>query len=232
MTDPRSSFDDLFNDPRHAADYADGPARFMPGYFDVQRMASVLIRERISEKASILVHGSGGGLELETFAKQNPGWSFVGVDPAKAMLDAAAARLEPVKDRIHLHHGYINDAPKGPFDAATSLLTLHFLERELRRETISQIRERLKPGAPFIAVHCSFSQVPEEKERVLLRHRACAIAGGVAPDVAEQGRAAIANDMPILDPDTDVRILRDAGFDDVHEFYSAFTWRGWVGYAA
>ena len=29
----------------------------------------------------------------------------------------------------------------------------------------------------------------------------------------------------------DEAILRDAGFTDVTPFYSAFTFRGWVGYA-
>ncbi|MEM6912582.1 MAG: class I SAM-dependent methyltransferase [Pseudomonadota bacterium] len=221
----------MFNDPSHAAEYADRPAQFMPGYHDVHRMVGVLIGECSSDEANVLVHGAGGGLELEAFAKSNPGWTFTGVEPAKPMLDEAAKRLGPLTERIVLHHGYIDDAPEGPFDAATSLLTLHFLDPKSRQDTVTNIVRRLKPGAPFIAVHCSFPQSPEHRDTWLLRHRACAIAGGADPDLAEQGRAAIEQSLPILDPHDDLGILTGAGLVNVTEFYAAFTWRGWVGYA-
>jgi tRNA (cmo5U34)-methyltransferase len=37
--------------------------------------------------------------------------------------------------------------------------------------------------------------------------------------------------VPILTPDQDREILRKAGFTDITEFYTAFTFRGWVAYA-
>ncbi|MEL7548171.1 MAG: class I SAM-dependent methyltransferase, partial [Pseudomonadota bacterium] len=151
---------DLFDDPGHAVDYADGPATFVPGLDALHRMASVLIRETAASDAHILVHGAGGGLELEAFAVENSDWRFVGVDPAKPMLDAARDRLGALNDRVMLHHGYAEDAPTGPFDAATSFLTLHFLNAIERQKTVSEIVSRLKPGAPFITVHCSFPQDP------------------------------------------------------------------------
>jgi len=231
MTEGTTLFQALFEDPEHAAQYADGPAQFMPGYFDVHRMTNVLLRERTEDNAHVLVHGAGGGLELEAFANRNPQWSFTGVEPAQPMLDEASRRLGPLNERVALHHGYIDDAPAGPFDAATSLLTLHFLDAEARKATVSQIVRRLKPGAPFIAVHCSFTQSPEARRLWLHRHRECAVAGGADPVKAEQGRASIDEKLPVLDPETDARLLGEAGLRDVTEFYAAFTWRGWVGYA-
>ncbi|MEM9840817.1 MAG: class I SAM-dependent methyltransferase [Pseudomonadota bacterium] len=225
------TFKALFNDPDHAARYADGPTRFMPGYDSVQRMASVLIRERTGENAHVLVHGAGGGAEIGTFAQLNPRWTFTGVEPARAMLDQAIAFLGPLKDRVAMHHGYIDDAPDGPFDAATSLLTLHFIEEEARSETVSQIIRRLKPGAPFVTVHCSFPQIGPLRDEWLLRHRAFTITGGTPAEVAEKGRADLDERIPVLNPSTDEAILRNAGLTEVTEFFSAFTWRGWVGYA-
>ncbi len=66
------------------------------------------------------------------------------------MLAVAAATLGPLTSRTNLHAGYIDSAPEGPFDAATCLLTLHFIALEERRRTLKEVRRRLKPGAPFV----------------------------------------------------------------------------------
>lgn len=203
----------------------------MPGFHDVQHMTNVLIRERAPAKAHVLVHGAGGGLELEAFANANPDWTFTGVDPALPMLEEARKRLVENTKRAQLHHGYIDTAPTGPFDAATSLLTLHFLDADARRDTVRQIVQRLKPGAPFIAVHTSIDSDPERRRLCMSRYAGFAVSLGVDPDMASAARDAVAGSVPILDPETDAAILRDAGLIEVTEFYSAFTWRGWVGYA-
>lgn len=231
MNDTSEPFVEIFKDPEHAAQYADGPAKFMPGFESVHRMAGVLIREFAPPDARVLAHGAGGGLEIEAFARENPEWTFLGVDPAKAMLEAAEARLGDLSERVELHHGYADDAPAGPFDAATSFLTLHFIEATERQRTVAEIVRRLKPGAPFITAHCSFPQDPAHRERWLARHREFTIASGVDPDLAEQGRKDISESLAVLDPETDEKILRDAGLSEVTQFYSAFTWRAWVGRA-
>lgn len=231
MTDDANPFLEMFEDPEKAAGYAEGPAKFMPGFCDVHLMAGVLIRERVPKNAHILVHGAGGGLELEAFAQENPDWNLTGVDPAKPMLIEAERRLGELNDRVTLHHGFIDDAPEGPFDAATSLLTLHFLDAGARRKTVSEIVRRLKPGAPFIAAHCSFSQQPEERKIWLTRYKEFAVASGADADMAENARAAVAKSAPLLDPGADEKVLLEAGLRGVTQFYSAFTWRGWVGHA-
>ncbi len=222
-------FVDIFKDTEHAAQYADGPARFVPGFHSLHRMAGVLIREFAPADAHILVHGAGGGLELEALATENPGWTFVGVDPAKPMLDEARARLGDLNDRIELHHGYAEDAPKGPFDAATSFLTLHFLDAAERKKTVSDIVRRLKPGSPFITAHCSFPQDHEHREAWMTRHREFTVASGVDFEAAEKGRKDLAENLEVFDPEVDEQILREAGLSDVTLFYAAFTWRGWFG---
>lgn len=222
---------DLFDDPGHAVNYADGPAKFVPAFRSLHSMATVLIRETAPSNAHILVHGAGGGLELEAFAVENPDWRFVGVDPAKPMLDAARVRLGDLNDRVKLHRGYAEDAPNGPFDAATSFLTLHFLNAIERQKTVSEIVYRLKPGAPFITVHCSFPQDPKIRAVWLTRHREFVISSGVAPEDAEAARKSISENLEAFDPELDEQILVNAGLKDVTMFYSAFTWRGWLGRA-
>lgn len=224
-------FIEMFNNPEQAATYADGPAKFVPGFADVHRMATVLLGERVSEQATVLVHGAGGGLELDAFARANPGWTFLGVDPAEAMIEQAKARLKYAEARVRFHCGLIDDAPLGPFDAATSLLTLHFLEQDERQRTVREIVHRLKPGAPFIAVHCSFPQSGSERDAWLGRYQAFAVASGADPDMAATARKSVSESIALLDPEQDEEVLRRAGLQNVALFYSAFTWRGWVGYA-
>src|SRR3546814_7647379 len=73
-------------------------------------------------------------------------------------------------------------APAGPFDGATCLLTLHFLDTEERIRTAAEIRKRLKPGAPFVAAHGSFPQGAGTRDRWLDRYASYAIASGGDPE--------------------------------------------------
>ncbi|MEM7458400.1 MAG: class I SAM-dependent methyltransferase [Pseudomonadota bacterium] len=232
MSNPtQNPFIEMFDDPDRAANYAHGPAKFMPGFADVHKMTSVLLRERVTDEAHVLVHGAGGGLELDAFARANPHWTFVGVDPARAMVDEARKRLAHAKDRVAFHCGFIEDAPRGPFDAATSLLTLHFLEQDARRETVAEIVRRLKPGALFVAVHSSFAQAEPEREAWLSRYQAFAVSSGADPEMAQMARDGVSKSIAVMDPEQDLQILQAAGLQKVTPFYSAFTWHGWIGYA-
>jgi tRNA (cmo5U34)-methyltransferase len=145
-----------FNDPETAKRYGDGPRRFVPALAELHRMMAVLLAERVPEHGRVLVLGAGGGLELRALADAHPGWTFVGVDPAAAMLDEARRVLGADAVRVTFCEGYIDDAPAGPFDAATCLLTLHFLDAAERTRTAREVHRRLKPGAPFVTAHSSF----------------------------------------------------------------------------
>jgi tRNA (cmo5U34)-methyltransferase len=124
-----STHGDAFSDPQAVAHYADGPPRLVPGFTGLQRMIMLLLAERAPDDARVLVLGAGGGLEIKVFAEARPGWSFDGVDPSDAMINLARETLGPLTARAALHRGLIDIAPEGPFDAATCILTLHFIER-------------------------------------------------------------------------------------------------------
>ncbi|KQP80322.1 class I SAM-dependent methyltransferase [Methylobacterium sp. Leaf117] len=220
---------DAFSDPQAVARYAENPPRMVPGYADMQRMARLLLAERAPDDAKVLVLGAGGGLELKVFAEGRPGWSFVGVDPSAAMLDLARRTMGDLADRAHLHEGLIDDAPQGPFDGATCILTLHFIERRERSRTLREVRRRLKPGAPFVVAHFS---IPEgERHLWLARYAAFATDSGIERARAESARTGIEERLPILSPDEDERLLREAGFTGVSLFYAGFAFRGWVASA-
>ncbi|MCP1558872.1 UNVERIFIED_ORG: SAM-dependent methyltransferase [Methylobacterium sp. SuP10 SLI 274] len=134
-----------FSNPEAAARYADGPRRFVPGFEALHRMTGILLAEHAAPDARVLVLGAGGGLELRALAEAHPGWTFVGVDPAGEMLRQAERTLGPLMSRVTLVEGYIDDAPVGPFDAATCLLTQHFLDAAALEDTVSAL---FKPYGP------------------------------------------------------------------------------------
>jgi tRNA (cmo5U34)-methyltransferase len=214
---------DPFSDPQAVARYAEGAPRNVPGYYAMQRMTTLLLAERVPDDGRVLVIGAGGGLELKTFAEAHPGWTFDGIDPSAEMLKLAKRTLGSLAARATLHQGYTEDAPGGPFDGATCLMTLHFLSLEERQRTTAEVHRRLKPGAPFVVAHFC---IPQGDERAVWLSRYATYAG-IDPGQA----AAIDSHLTILSPEQDEAILREAGFSNVSLFYAGFTFRGWVGYA-
>lgn len=211
-----------------AHSYTEGPPRQVPGFAGLHRMMSLLLAERTPPNGRVLVLGAGGGLELKALAEAHPGWSFDGIDPSADMLGLAEQTIGPYGARVRLHEGYIDGAPEGPFDAATCVLTLHFVAREQRVPTLKQVRRRLKAGAPFVVAHISFPQTEPERAMWIARHVAF---GGTDAANAESARQAIGTRLSIMAPEEDEAMLRDAGFADVSLFYAGLSFRGWVAYA-
>lgn len=160
----------------------------------------------------------------------HPGWRFDGIDPSTQMLDQARVTAKDFAGRIMLHEGYIEDAPQGPFDGATCLLTLHFLAQEERVRTLKELYQRLKPGAPLVTAHHSFPNDDAGKDKWLARFAAYVAAfeiGGVQSSLNIQAMKA---QLPVLSPEQDVSALHEAGFSQAELFYAALTFKGWVAY--
>ena len=218
-----------FSDREAVARYAEGPVRQVPGFRDMHRMAAILLAERVPDDGHLLVLGAGGGLELKAFAETKDEWRFCGVDPSAEMLELAERTLGPLAARVDLQ-GYIDSAPPGPFDGAVCLLTLHFIPEEERRQTVAEMHRRLKPGAPLVVAHHSFPQHGAEKAKWLARYVAFANSSGMPAANMENAISAMSERLPLLSPEQDEAVLRDAGFADVALFYAGFTFRGWVAY--
>ena len=219
-----------FSDPQDVANYAERPAKQVPGFHSLQQMTALLLAETVPHDGQVLVLGAGGGLELKVFAEAHPEWNLVGIDPSAEMLKLANATLGPLASRIELHEGYIDTAPEGPFDGAACLLTLHFLPAEERLHTLIELRRRLKPSAPLIVAHHSVPQAEDQKLRWLNRYVAFAAASGVPTQDAKTTVATMSSRLPLLSPEQDVDLLQKAGFDNVELFYAGFTFKGWIAY--
>lgn len=213
------------------AGYIEGAIRQVPGLESLHRMTSMLLGEKAPEKGRILVVGAGGGLELKALAKANHGWTFDGVDPSPDMLGLARETTADDAARISLHNGDISAAPDGPFDGAVCLLVFHHLPLEERIKTLNGVRQRLRPGAPFVLAHVSFSQNVQERSIWIDRHISYGAVQGTDPAKLGEARVAMRERLSILEPGKEEALLREHGFDGITNFYTAFSFRGWVAYA-
>lgn len=222
-----------FDDPDFARHYVeDGPARFVPGYDVMHRMAAQLIAERAPDDASILVLGAGGGLEIRAMAGLQPGWTFHGVDPSDEMLATGRAVCAAISDRVAWTRGFIPDAPEGPFDGATCLLTLHFLPDDgAKLEALRAIRQRLKPGSVFILVDLCLDKTASRYDALRDRYARFALDSGADPDDVAHTRDRLKTVLHTVSPERDEALLREAGFTDIGLFHAGLSWRGWVAYA-
>jgi tRNA (cmo5U34)-methyltransferase len=220
-----------FTDPQAVARYTDGVVRQVPGLNALHQMAGLLLDERVPPDGRVLVLGAGGGLELRAFAAAYPRWRLLGVDPSPQMLELAARTLGPLASRVELLEGYIEAAPAAEFDGAACLLTLHFLSVEERLHTLTELKRRLRPGAPLVIAHHSVPDASTERRTWLQRHVAFMTANGVPVASTTSAIEAIASRLPLLSPEAEVDLLQRAGFEQPRLFYAAFTFKGWVAYA-
>jgi len=219
-----------FFDPGAVASYGTDTSRKVPGLADLHRMTALLLAEAAPAQAHVLVVGAGGGLELAAMGAAEPRWCFVGVDPSPAMLDLARQAVAPFAERVQLVTGTVDQAPAGPFDGATCLLTLHFLEHGERLRTLREIRRRLKPGARFVMAH--HAPPDDSAERWMARSIAFGADGRADPAGTLAAARRMTTGLPLLAPGKEEALLHLAGLADVELFYAAFSFRGWVGTAA
>lgn len=223
-----------FVEPERVRRYAEhGPPAFTPGHDGLLQMVGILLGERVSDKGQILVIGAGGGLETRYLAGVEPGWHFVGVDPAPAMLDLARAIAGPVAgDRLALIEGTVLDAPSGPFDAVTCILVLGLIADDGGKlATLVEARRRLKSKAPFILVDQCIDRSLPDVERRLARYASYALRSGVDAEIVAGAKAAIGASQTMVPDWRNEELLRESGFHDCELFYVGMAWRGWVAYA-
>lgn len=219
---------DPFADPDFVTRYVDGPKRFVPGHQDMLRISVLLLAEDVPDEANMLVVGAGGGIELRHFAQARPCWHFTGVDPSPQMLAVARQTLGEFNGRCDLVEGTIDDAPPGPFDGASCLLTLHMIPDDgAKLATLQAIRSRLRPEARLVIVdHCLDKSDPHFEHK-LGRYARFALDSGAPPEDVARACEGIRQFVPMVSREREARLLGEAGFRDIDIFYAGLLWTGW-----
>ncbi|WKL58976.1 class I SAM-dependent methyltransferase [Asticcacaulis sp. ZE23SCel15] len=226
MTDKMA---DLFKDPEHARTYAERPRKIIPGFDGLHRIMAQLIGE--ASPAQTLVLGGGGGLELKTLSDALPNGQFCAVDPSAEMIAQGKAYLgDPAS--VEWVEGLIFEAPEGPFDAATCMLTLHFVPDEgAKLETLKAVKARLKPGAPFFIAHMSVDKDDPKSGQKFDRYLRYAQDSQLDPQVLKEAHERVRTGLNTVGPERDEQLLREAGFSGIELVFKGLYWCGWIAYA-
>jgi tRNA (cmo5U34)-methyltransferase len=206
----------------------------VPGYDAVLRMTAQIVAESAPRDGVVLVLGAGGGLELEALSRAGPEWRFLAIDPDRTMLGAARERMRRSFSRVTWVDGFAFDAPDDMLcDAATSLLTLHFVPDDgAKLATLRAIRKRLQVGAPLVLVDASLDRAAPDFDLWLERYYRFGLDGGVEPESMQSAVEEIRRgEVAVVSPERTAALLREAGFERCTPFYAAFIWRGWIAYA-
>jgi tRNA (cmo5U34)-methyltransferase len=162
-----------------------------------------VLREHVPlDVRRVLDLGTGDGRLLAMLRADRPDAHGVGVDFSEIMLDGARARFAGEEGIELVQHDLAEPLPElGRFDAVVSSFAIHHLEHERKRSLYREAFELLGPGGVF----ANFEHVASPSRRL---HRA----------FFEAIDEPIENEDPsdrLLDVETQLRWLRELGFDDV-----------------
>jgi len=215
-------------------EYAKLAEQFIPGRRAIFAIVEASFLELLPEgSARILVVGAGGGEEILRLGADNPHWSFVGVDTYQPMVELAQRRLAetPVGARSKVHAMAIEDLDEKDFDAATCILTAHFVPDDgAKLAFFKAIRARMKPDAPLAIVDgvgVAGEAQTELQRRIWKRH---AIRNGVAEDVAETNARTFEN-VAVVSAEREEELLTSAGFERLTPIFRGITIKGWLAFA-
>ena len=208
--------------------------QYIPGRRAIFSIVEVSFLELLGDgPARILVVGAGGGEDILRLGTENPKWSFVGVDTHEPMVDLAKRRLAatPVGPRSVVHAATIDQLNETGFDAATCILTAHFVPDDGSKLAFLQaIRARLKPRAPLAIVDgvgVAGEAQTELLRRIWTRH---AIRNGVAPGEAEKNAQNFKN-VAIVSAEREEELLTKAGFKNLVPIFRGLAIKGWLAFA-
>jgi tRNA (cmo5U34)-methyltransferase len=207
----------------------------IPGYEALHGMAQSLLSTSLPPSASLLVIGSGTGMELINFCQHHPQWSLTGVEPSPEMMTLAQQAIgdRGFLERVNLHTGYLDTLPKSELmDAATLMLVMHFLKDDGSKLNLLQnIAKRLKPGAELILADLYGDiSVPYFADfRKAWQSLYFSQLDEATKIKAEQNfEASINNSIYFVTEARMIELLNTAGFNHVTRFYTAFLFGGWT----
>ncbi len=220
-------------DERVAARYDDGIRMSCPGYDSLHTMLVPLL-QLLPTQARVLSAGAGTGAEILALAPRFPGWTFVAIDVAPAMLEVCRRRLAAagVADgRVEYFCGRVADYPEGAhFDAATSIFVGHFIPGPAAKgRYFRSITTRLKPGAPLVVADLFGAKESAEFLELIRPWLAYYISHGTTREKLANDLDLILRDMDFM-PEADIlSLLRQAGLVAPLRFFQNFLFGGWIG---
>ncbi len=203
--------------------------KIIPGYKALHDDAVNLLETSLPEDAYVLIAGVGTGNESIALAARNPGWRITGFDIAENMIETTQAKIKKygLEGRIELIHGGIDDVLQESFDAATSLLVMHFISYQEKLNFLNGISFRLKPGAKLILADITGHRKSREFEDLLTAWEAYQMETREPDDIAETIGHTL-NDLDILNHEEVISLLGNTGFTNTFLFWKSLVFSAYI----
>ena len=231
-----NGFDKMTNnmdfDEKMATEYDKGVRRTLPTYDSLFRLVQAYLRKHTETEADVLIVGAGGGTELAILGPENPQWTFTAVDPAAPMLDLARDKVQHLQltERVEFIEGTIDNVKTDTFyDAATFMLVLHFMQDDAKKlQQLASIRERLKPGAPFVLATMYGNPDSTEFNELFLLWKAYWLDTTDLTAEEMDDMEATVRDLSFIPEEKIVDMLQEAGFGNIAKFFTTNMFGGWI----
>lgn len=211
--------------PMPVTEYEQTVKRVNMGYDLLFTLTYCFLRALRRPELNLLVVGAGGGMEIERFLPDNPGWRLTGVDPSQDMLALAQAKADrlSVSERVTLVRGTVDDLPtQTRFDAVTCLLVLHFLPDDGKRALLQEMAKHLRPDAPLlVASGARVDDVGLRDDFLGSWQQYGELMGMPSERMAATIEGLMARQTAMTTEDGYLRLLRDAGFSRVASYFRA-----------
>ncbi len=219
-----------------AAKYDGLMAKIFPGYEQLPLVILSYLRTRLGETACLLDMGCGTGTTLATFAAQQPGWSFVGVDPAESMLEIARNKINSIgaESRVAFHHGTVDALPNEPkFDAATCILVEHLQpDNGAKLRLLKGIQCRVISGAWFVLFGLHGNLGTQKARNALASWLEYVTLQGLPETARDNMRHRATSEDSLIPEERVVELLQEADFVNIEKFYQLQLLGGWLAQKA
>lgn len=147
-----------------AEDYDLRMPKLVAGYDIMHEISAAYLRQSLPEDAHILVVGAATCKEIIKLSELEENWRFTAVDLSQDMLDIGSQKLKEkgCDSRVELFCGEPSQLnTNNGFDAAMSMLVMHFIEKEQKLEFLSSIQQRLNPNSPLVLADLMHTHTPD-----------------------------------------------------------------------
>jgi tRNA (cmo5U34)-methyltransferase len=217
-----------------APGYDERICKLFPFYETIHTAINAVLRVYLGAESEILIVGAGTGGEILELGKTNPGWRFLGVDPAKPMLDLAKEKIEAagLADRVSLVNGFIGDLPISKlYDGATAAMIMHFVPDDGGKiEFLRAIASHLKTGAPLVLMDANGDLNAPESELLIEAWKQQQVLAGVKSEEVESAMKERMKAIQFVSSKRIEELLAEAGFYRIQRFFQNFMLVGWVAF--
>ena len=212
-------------------EYDDIVHMIIPAYHSIYELSQHLLRDKLEKVARILVAGVGTGKEMIDCLQNNPHWAITGFDPAEPMLSIARKKVvaASLENNISLVRGLIDDVGEKDFDAATSILVMHFLPDDgTKFNFLKGISDRLKPSALMVLVDLEGEIGSAEYSTLNAAWKNQQIFKRGETDTVEEEFLRREKEVHFIPQERIEPLLEEAGFINIHKFFKAYLFGGYV----